>query len=128
MKTLTNRIFPPLALGAALLALAACNNGPETMNTGTGDPDAAELANAAPPPPLPMIKASHTYRCKDNSLIFVDFMTDDVSASFKSTKDGPITALKAPEAGKPYASADGKTTVEGQGATITYNGTSCKTG
>jgi hypothetical protein len=128
MKILSNRVFPTLALGAAVLVLAACSNEPETMNTGTGDPDAANLANAAPPPPLPMIKASHTYRCKDNSLIFVDFMTDETTAIFKSAKDGPVTPLTAPEAGKPYVSADGKTTVEGQGATVTYNGTSCKTG
>lgn len=128
MKILPKSIFPTIALGAAALALAACSNEPETMNTGTGDPDAAELANAAPPPPLPMIKASHTYRCKDNSLIFVDFMTDDTTALFRAAKDAPPVPLAAPEAGKPYASADGKTTIEGQGDAITYNGTACKTG
>lgn len=128
MKTLPNRIFSSLALGAAVLALAACNNEPETMNTGTGDPDAANLANAAPPPPLPMIKASRTYRCKDNSLAIVDFMTDDVTAQYKASKDAPNTVLTAPEAGKAFVSADGKTTLEGNGDTVTLNGLSCKKG
>jgi len=75
-----------------------------------------------------MLKTSHSYRCKDNSLIFVDFMTDDKTANLKKTKDGAVTPLKAPEAGKPYVSADGKVTVTGGGDNITYNGLACKAG
>jgi hypothetical protein len=129
MKILCTRTAFALALGTTVLLVSACKNEPESMNTGTNDPMAAELANAAPPPPLPMIKSSHPYRCKDNSLIYVDFMTDDVSANFKADKAAPFTALKAPEKGKPFVSADGKTTVEaGSESTITYNGQSCKAG
>ena len=117
----------PLALAAAF-ALAGCEQKPETMNTGSYDPQAAELANAAPAVAPPMIKTSHSYRCKDNSLIFVDFMTDDMTANFKPSKDGAVTVLKAPEAGKPYVSTDGSKTVTGGGDSITYNGTSCKAG
>lgn len=97
------------------------------MNTGTVDPQAAALANASSVAPPPMIKSSHSYRCKDNSLIFVDFMTDDMTANFKTSKDGAVTVFKAPEAGKPYVSPEGKT-ITGNGDTITYNGTSCKAG
>lgn len=129
MKTLSTRTLMPLALCATVLSLAACSKDePESFNSGTGDPQAAELANAAALPPPPMIKSSHSYRCKDNSLIFVDFMTDDKTANFKSTKDAPVTVLTAPEAGKAYVSADGKTTVTGAGNDITYNGQTCKTG
>jgi len=118
----------PLALVAAF-ALAGCKEkAPESMNTGAYDPQAAELANAATLAPPPMIKSSHSYRCKDNSLIFVDFMTDDMTATFKPAKDGEITTLKAPAAGEPYVSADGAKTVTGSGTAITYNGTSCKAG
>jgi hypothetical protein len=122
-----NRIKTSLALGAALLALAACKSGPETFNTGTNDPMGAELANAAAVELPPMLKSSHAYRCKDNSLIFVDFMTDDKTANFKADREGPLVALKAPEAGEPFVSADGETTIvsEGNGA-VTYNGKSCK--
>ena len=117
----------PLALAAAF-ALAGCEQKPESMNTGTVDPQAAELANAAPAVAPPMIKTSHSYRCKDNSLIFVDFMTDDMTANFKPSKDGAVTVLKAPEAGKAYVSADGGKTITGGGDSLTYNGTSCKAG
>ncbi|HWJ69800.1 MAG TPA: hypothetical protein VNS79_07120 [Sphingobium sp.] len=123
----SNRIITSLALGAVTLALAACKSGPETFNTGTNDPMDAELANAAAVELPPMLKSSHAYRCKDNSLIFVDFMTDDKSANFKADKDAPFIALKAPAAGEAYVSADGGTTVTNQGAdTVTYNGQSCK--
>jgi len=125
MKTLPHTSF---ALCAALLALSACNSEPETFNTGTVDPMDAELANAAPVELPPMLRASTTYRCKDNSLIFVDFMTDDVTANLRTEKGGPITQLKAPEAGQPFASADGATTLEGSGETVTYNGQSCRAG
>lgn len=123
-----NRITTSLALGAVVLALAACKSEPESFNTGTNDPMDSELANAAPVELPPMLKSSHSYRCKDNSLIFVDFMTDDKTANFKADKDGPVTALKAPEAGKPFVSEDGKVTVAGTSDGVTYNGQSCKTG
>ncbi|HZV19659.1 MAG TPA: hypothetical protein VFF84_13290 [Sphingobium sp.] len=122
----SNRITTSLALGAVVLALAACNSEPESFNTGTNDPMDHELANAAPVELPPMLKSSHSYRCKDNSLIFVDFMTDDKTANFKSVKDGPVTVLKAPEAGQPFVSEDGKTTVASSGDGVTYNGQSCK--
>ena len=121
-----HRITTSLALGAALLALAACKSGPETFNTGTDDPMGAELANAAAVELPPMLKSSHSYRCKDNSLIFVDIMTDDKTANFRTARENPPTALKAPEAGAPYVSADGKTTIVSEAGAVLYNGQSCK--
>lgn len=118
----------PLAL-AAVFVLAGCQEKTESFNDTTPDPQASELANAAPvTAPPPMIKSSHSYRCKDNSLIFVDFMTDDLTANFKPAKDGAITVLKAPAAGQSFVSEDGATTIAGSGASVTYNGTSCKAG
>jgi hypothetical protein len=119
----------PLALVAAF-ALAGCEQKPETFNSTISDPQQQELANAnvAAIAPPPMIKSSHSYRCKDNSLIFVDFMTDDKTANFKSKKDGPAVVLTALEAGKPYVSADGAKTITGGGESISYNGTACKAG
>ena len=117
----------PLALVAAL-ALAGCQQKAESFNDTVVDPQAAELANAVVAAPPPMIKSSKSYRCKDNSLIFVDFMTDDMTANFKTEKEGPVTVLKAPEAGKPFVSEDGSKTVTGGADAITYNGTSCKAG
>lgn len=124
----SNPIIKSLALGTLVLGLAACNSGPETFNTGTNDPMGSELANAAPVELPPMLKSSHSYRCKDNSLIVVDFMTDDKTATFKASKDSPATALKAAEAGQPFVSEDGATTVTSTAGGVTYNGQSCKAG
>ncbi|HYI41767.1 MAG TPA: hypothetical protein VE053_15780 [Allosphingosinicella sp.] len=89
---------------AALIALAACEN--ETID-GNVDPkaDAAAANQTAALPPPPMIQASRTYRCKDNSLLYADFYTND-TVQVKAKKDGPGTVLTAAAAGQPYT-ADG---------------------
>lgn len=122
-------LIAPFAL-VALAALGACgqSSNTETVNATLGDPMEDQLRNAAPVEAPPMIKSSHSYRCKDNSLIFVDLMTDDKTATFKTAKDAPPTALSAPEAGQPYVSADGKVTITAAGDSITYNGQACKAG
>lgn len=89
------------------------------MNVGTGDPMAEQLANAAPVELPPMLRESKSYRCKDNSLAFVDFMTDGVTVHFRSKKDGPITKLKATAKGEVFASPDGSIKVDGDGDTVT---------
>jgi hypothetical protein len=61
------------------LALAACE--PETIRGGEQpDPMAGELANAAPVELPPAIAASKTYRCKDNSLVQIDWLAQDKGA------------------------------------------------
>ena len=62
-----------IALGAA--ALAACNNEPIKPYE-QPDPMAGELANAAPVELPPAIAASKTYRCKDNSVVRIDWLAD----------------------------------------------------
>jgi len=83
---------------AALLALSACNNKPEEPND---DPQAEALKNAPPVEAPPMIQATRTYRCKDNSLLYADFYTND-TVNVRAQKDGPGTILTAPAAGQPY--------------------------
>ncbi|UAK24932.1 hypothetical protein [Sphingomonas nostoxanthinifaciens] len=98
---------------AALALLSACDSKPTTI-TGAGpvDTTANEIA-AAPPVKLPpAVLASKQYRCKDNSLAFVDFMNDGTSANYRTKKEGTPTALTAPAAGQPYAGGD--VTVTGQ--------------
>lgn len=109
----------PLIAAAALSLLSACgsNDEPEVVG-GPADPMAKELANAAPVELPPAVKDSRSYRCKDNSLIFVDFLADDKTANLRTEKEGAPTKLVAPEAGKPFV-AEGGYSVEGGGATIT---------
>ena len=91
---------------AALLTLGACG-GPETVTSNTYDPQAEALKEA---PPLteapPMIKASRTFRCKDNSLVYADFYTNN-TVRMRTEKDGAATVLTAAEGGKPPFTAEG---------------------
>ncbi len=101
---------------AAVLLLSACNSKPETVTTGAYDPDAATVA-AAPPVALPpAIQDSRTYRCKDNSLVYVDFFAGGTEANFRTEKGGTPTKLTAPAAGQPLT-AEGGYSVGGNAVT-----------
>lgn len=83
----------------------------------TGPPD--EHANAAVHITLPpAVKVSYVYRCADNSVIYVDFLSDDVTANLRTKQMGAITALKAPAAGKAFAGAGYE--ISGAGSQITF--------
>jgi hypothetical protein len=63
------------------LALAACNPEPETIVGGEhADSMSEELANAAPVELPPAIASSKTYRCKDNSVVRIDWLAQDKGA------------------------------------------------
>jgi hypothetical protein len=89
---------------AALLVLSACENKEEVVDT-SPDPQAGVLANAAPVEAPPMIQASRTYRCKDNSLLYADFYTDN-SVRVRTEASGEATTLTATD-GKPPFVAEG---------------------
>lgn len=94
----------PLLLAAPLsflIALGACEQ--QTIDPNADDrAEAANVAKAAASvAPPPMIQASRTYRCKDNSLLYADFYTND-SVQVRSAKDQPPTILTAAAAGQPY--------------------------
>jgi len=113
---------------AALLALGACKNEPEVIDTNP-DPQASVLANAAPVQAPPMIQASRTYRCKDNALLYADFYTDN-SVRVRNSAQGESTTLTAADGQPPYT-AEGYS-LSANAAQISYTapgkGTrSCKT-
>lgn len=93
-------IFPRFAAAAAatLLTLGACNTEPETVESSTFDPQAEALNQAAPVSDLKMIQASRTYRCKDNSLVYIDFFTNN-TADARLGQDGERVQLTAGEGG-----------------------------
>lgn len=111
--------YLPLIAVASLALLSACNKNdePEVVG-GPADPMAQQLANAAPVELPPSVKANKQYRCKDNSLIFVDFMSDDKTALLRTEKGGAATTLKAAEAGQPFT-AEGGYTIDGSGDNVT---------
>ena len=82
---------------AALLSLAGCNSEPETIVSGPADPMANEVANAAPVKLPPAVSASVSFRCKDNSVAFVDFF-DGSFVNYKAERAAPPVRLeKNPE-------------------------------
>jgi len=89
----------------ALILLSACDTKPTTIvGSGPADPDADKI-KAAPPVKLPpAMLASKSYRCKDNSLIYVDWFNDNLTANLR-LKDKTTTPvnLTAPSAGAAYA-------------------------
>jgi len=94
------------AAAMLVLPLAACETKTETVTTTAPDPQAAELAKSAPVVLPPSMKASVTFRCKDNSLVYVDFFSGDMQANLRTEKEGAPIKLTAPKAGDPMT-ADG---------------------
>ena len=107
------RPFTILAL-VAVAALAGCNNEDHTLVAGPGGDD-QPMNNVGVVLP-PSIQASKAYRCKDNSLIYVDWLSDG-TARVKKTREEVGTTLPA---------GDKSLTGDAKAASITYNGQSCK--
>ncbi len=102
---------------AALVGLAACNTEPEAIVINKEDPMADALKNAAPVAPPPMIQASRTYRCRDNSLYYVDFYTNH-SAMVRTQEGGdPVAMLTAEGGNPPYVGQEGYS-VSGNGEQV----------
>jgi uncharacterized lipoprotein len=96
----TPRLLAAASL-SAVVALSACNRESHNITAEDDDPQAEALKNAPAVAPPPMIQASRTYRCKDNSLVYVDFYTNN-TAQAKTTKDGQATTLTSTDGNAPY--------------------------
>jgi hypothetical protein len=97
---------------AAAAALAGCNSKDHTI---TGESPGDNIAANAPVALPPSITASKSYRCKDNKLVYIDWMSDG-TARVKKTREElggtpvtPGTDLKGDSSAK----------------SVTYNGESC---
>jgi hypothetical protein len=66
---------PLLIMLAATAALAGCNKENHTIVAGPPGDDVNAAANAPIALP-PSIQSSKTYRCADNSVVYVDWMSD----------------------------------------------------
>ena len=106
------RLFTILTLVAAA-ALAGCNED-HTIVAGPGA-DEEPMNNVGVVLP-PSITASKAYRCKDNSLVYVDWLSDGTARVKKSRE----------EVGTTVPAGDASLTGDARAATITYNGQSCK--
>ena len=118
------RLLTIIAL-AATAGLAACDDSDHTIVVGpnTADPMANAVQNLEDVKLPAAIVASNAYRCKDNSLVYIDWLNDD-TARLKPERNGLGTTVAKGE--------DGTYTGEGRslsGAptdqTVTIDGQSC---
>ena len=81
----------------AAAALAGCNN--ENHNLVSSGPDEGAPANetTANIQLPPTITASKTYRCADNKLVYVDWLSDNKTANVRTEPGGVPTQVTAAE-------------------------------
>lgn len=94
---------------AALTLLAACDTKPTTIIAGGGpnDPTAEQIKNAPPVKLPPAMLANKSYRCKDNSLVYIDWFNDSMTANIHLNEKTSVPInLIAPSAGAPYTNGD----------------------
>lgn len=111
------KTFLALAAAASLVSLAACDQKDHTIVAGGPADDKAASPTPANIVLPPAITASKTYRCKDNSLVYIDWLSDG-SARVKAEKNEVGTPVKVGEAGSPLKGS-------ATDASITYDGKTC---
>ena len=97
----------------ASAALMACEK--ETIVQGGADP-VVNTANVVLPP---SITATKTYRCKDSSLVYIDWLSDNQSANFRAEETGTPVQLKAAAAGEAMVAEGYSLTGDAKAASIT---------
>ena len=108
----------------AAAALAGCDQSDHNISaTGPYDPQANAGANATVTLP-PAIAAQKAYRCKDNSLVYVDWYSDG-SARVKNARNEAGTQIPAPPEGNVAEAAPSPLQGSAQSESITYQGKSC---
>jgi hypothetical protein len=103
----------------AAAALAGCNKENHTIVAGDTN-DSNVVTNAAVVLP-PSIAASKTYRCGDNSVVFVDWLSDNKSANVRTEATGSATSVVAAEPGKPLTGGGYSLTGSATGSSITVS-------
>ena len=92
---------------AAAAALAGCKPENHTIVQGGPQEDNSTAVANGPVALPPSIASSKIYRCADNKIVYVDWLSDNKSADIHTEKGGPPTAVTAPEAGKPMTAPGG---------------------
>jgi hypothetical protein len=96
----------PLIL--TLLAAAALAGCGEDHTIVAGGPDEGNVVATNTPVTLPpSITSSKIYRCADNDVVYVDWLSDGKSANIRTDKAGTPTQVTAATAGEPMTAAGG---------------------
>ena len=107
-----------LIMLAAAAALAGCNKENHTIVAGGEPGDQANSAANANVQLPPSIIATKLYRCADNSVVTVDYLSDNKSANVHAGKEGASTQVTMAEPGKAMTAAGGYS-VEGSATSST---------
>ena len=115
----------------AAAALAGCDNNGHTIVAGPGaDQETNSAANSNVQLP-PSIAATKIYRCSgDNSVVYVDWLSDQKTANIRTEENGHPTQVTTAEPGKPLTAPNGLTltgTAEAPSVTVTLPGGGAKT-
>lgn len=97
---------PLIMMLAATAALAGCNKENHTIVSGPTDSGESNSAKNATVQLPPSILATKLYRCADNSVVTVDYLSDNKSANVH-VGQGAATQVTAAEPGKPMSAAGG---------------------
>ncbi|HZC38140.1 MAG TPA: hypothetical protein VE221_05640 [Sphingomicrobium sp.] len=92
---------------AAAAALAGCNNNSHNIVAGQEPADETNVTANANVQLPPTITASKIYRCEDNKVVYVDWLSDNKSANVRTDKSGTPTQVTAAEPGKPMSAPGG---------------------
>ena len=108
-----------LLLAAASTALMSCQK--EVIDPGAEKNEiaAANAASAAKVVLPPSITATKTYRCKDNSVVHIDWLSDNKSANFRAEETGAPLQLKSANAGEAMIAEGYSLSGDAAAATIT---------
>jgi hypothetical protein len=112
----------PFSAVAAMLVLSACNKGQPEVLDSNPDPMANQIANATPVELPPSVTDSAIYRCKDNSIVYVDFLGDKSSANVRTKKDAAPVMVKAAAPGETLAAEGFSVSGNGKTVQIAVNG------
>ena len=97
---------PLIIMLAATAALAGCNKENHTIVSGSQDSGESNSVKKAPVQLPPSIVSTKLYRCTDNSVVTVDYLSDNKSANVHSG-EGAVTQVTSSEPGKPMSAAGG---------------------
>jgi hypothetical protein len=92
---------------AATTALSGCGNENHNIVAGGADPDEVNIPTNTSVELPPAVVAAKTYRCADNSVVHVDWLSDGKSANIRPDKSTSSTQVTATEAGKPMVGPAG---------------------
>src|SRR5579859_960365 len=93
---------PLLIALAAAAALTGCKQESHTIVAGPDvDEGQSNVASNGPVALPPSVAASKIYRCADNKIVYVDYLSDNKSANIRTDKAGTPTLVTAPAVGKP---------------------------